>query len=80
MLEFVHRGQPTMILHSIKICNICNVCNFCAELLFWNVLREEERTKGIVDTKVLEHSLSGRVRCLLSEKVWPQFHRRGTVN
>ena len=36
MLGYVHRGQPTMILHSIKICNICNVCNFDADLLFWD--------------------------------------------
>ena len=32
----VHPGQPTMILHSIKIFNICGVCNFYADLLFWN--------------------------------------------
>ena len=30
-----HRGQPTMILHSIKIWNICNVCNFlCGFIVF----------------------------------------------
>ena len=28
MLGYVHRGHPTMILHSIKIWNICIVCNF----------------------------------------------------
>ena len=28
MLEYVRRGQPTMILHSIKICNICDVISF----------------------------------------------------
>ena len=35
MLGYVHRGRPTMILHSRKICNICNVCNFYADILFW---------------------------------------------
>ena len=28
MLGYANRGQPTMILHSIKISNNCNVCNF----------------------------------------------------
>ena len=28
MLGYAHRGQPIMILRSIKICNNCNVCIF----------------------------------------------------
>ena len=36
MLGHVHGGQPTVILHSVKIGNICNVCNLYADLLFWN--------------------------------------------
>ena len=38
--EAVHRqccrGQPTMILHSIKIWKICNNCNFMRTYCFWN--------------------------------------------
>ena len=36
MLGHMHGGQPSMILHSIKICNICNVCNFMRIYCFWN--------------------------------------------
>ena len=31
-----HHRQPTLILHSIKICNICNVCNGMRIYCFWN--------------------------------------------
>ena len=37
MLGYVHRGQPTMILHSIKICIICNVCNFFMQIYCFGI-------------------------------------------
>ena len=36
MLGYVHDGQPTVILHSVKIWNICNVRNFMRTFCFWN--------------------------------------------
>ena len=35
-LDMCTDAPPTVILHSIKICNICNVCNFMRTLCFWN--------------------------------------------
>ena len=35
-------APPTMILHSIKICNICNVCNCMRTLLFLELISSEK--------------------------------------
>ena len=37
MLGYVHRGQQTMIIHSIKICNVCNVCNFMRDIIVFGI-------------------------------------------
>ena len=37
-LDMCTDAPPTMILHSIKICNICNVCNFMRTLLFLELI------------------------------------------
>ena len=38
MLGYVHGGQPTMIMHSIKIWIICENCNFMRTLLFLELI------------------------------------------
>ena len=40
MLGYVHGGQPTMIMHSIKIWIICNNCNFMRTLLFLELINK----------------------------------------
>ena len=37
-LDMCTDAPPTMILHSIKICNICNVCNFMRTILFLELI------------------------------------------
>ena len=54
MLAYVHRGQPTMILHSIKICNMCNVCNFMRTLLFLELISPAKIILFLLTEMVLE--------------------------
>ena len=41
-LDMCADAPPTVILHSVKICNICNVCNFTRTLLFLELVSSEK--------------------------------------